>query len=127
MVHTGKSYFLLYVFIRRLRNAEPVAVQVAPSSFLLFTNDGVFRSTASEQWSLWPHEGIWMLSNAEEENWYPIPCFFGHHSGFVVQAAASSKTSWKEWTKEYNGELFVMDLWEDQEFRDLGYKCTLYG
>ncbi|KAI9462581.1 hypothetical protein HD554DRAFT_2316319 [Boletus coccyginus] len=118
----GKSIFVAYAVIERLREKQLVAVETAwgdhPGAYVVFSEHGVGihpRSTL-----LRAHvPDIWAFSDSTALAPIPSPAFLATPHLRIFQTASPNPTHWKCWTKEKQAKLYIMDLWSTEEIEDL--------
>lgn len=115
----------MYAVIERLRERQPVAVQVTwrgrSDAYMLFSNDGVANFDCSD-----PHldvhgPGLWAFSDSTYWAEVPTSAFATTPGVRVFQTASPAEKRWKRWTRERKIKLYVMDLWTVDEIEDLMY------
>ncbi|KAF9219036.1 hypothetical protein BS17DRAFT_790224 [Gyrodon lividus] len=121
----GKSYFLLYALIERLRKRQPVAFQFHPNTYAFFMETSV---TLHSEGSTSPLDdsdlSIWALSDSNAD--ITIPAYAFRTAGVrVFQATSPNARRWKEWTKQASVEPYVMDFWSVEETADLASLLNL--
>ncbi|KAJ7211279.1 hypothetical protein GGX14DRAFT_624105 [Mycena pura] len=125
----GKTTFLLYLLLERLRQKKPTAFQVKEDYFCLFDEKGAaifnVKQMASERL-----RACWALadSNADLEK----PCArFTSRAMVIVQASSPKPSRWKEWLKQLSGDLIVSELPTTLEIaaiaKELKLDATLVG
>ncbi|KAJ8515992.1 hypothetical protein ONZ45_g6672 [Pleurotus djamor] len=125
----GKTLFLIYVLIDRLRSKEPVALQMLPGYYLLFDDRQVTAHPSDDHNPFWKRERewkhpIWMLSNTSDR--VQVPCdAFRFYTGYIVQASSPSEAHWKGWLKERMGFAYVMDVPSPPEMASIAHILNL--
>jgi hypothetical protein len=98
---TGKSFFLLYVLVRKLLAAEPVSYQSKPGTVHCFTAKGAFAHIGDEQ--LLEDETMWHLLDLNNQvSEIPYPTYSG--GGFMILATSPRASRYKEWIKYTGGQ-----------------------
>ncbi|KAH7885728.1 hypothetical protein F5I97DRAFT_1144127 [Phlebopus sp. FC_14] len=115
----GKTAFLIYALVERLRARIPVAFQYYPDTYLLFTEDNVAAYTEDDIGPLRPLPGVWALSDSNQANFLPFSAATMFPMVRVFQATSPATRRWKEWTKQSNIDLYIMDVWRSEELAGL--------
>jgi len=111
---------------------KPVALE-RPYYFLVFRDDGVYRHPLTADPDRLP-TGTWALSDSNNETQWPCTAFLSaanEQIAWIVQTTSPLKKSWKDWSKYYNADMFVMNHISIEEITALGlvrlgfYKCFL--
>ncbi|KAH0832415.1 hypothetical protein J3R83DRAFT_13455 [Lanmaoa asiatica] len=121
-VLAGKTYFLVYVLIERLREHKPVAFEPlhGRSFYALFTDTVVFHSFDDPM----PlhhanHTGdAWALTDSNATVTIPAGVFQRTRMR-IIQTTSPRAHRWKEWSKQYGAERCVMNVWSKKEIEDL--------
>lgn len=120
---TGKSCFIAYAVIERLRKKQPVAVQILPESYnesyALFSEDGVRLHPGHAQEPLRFHKGIWALSDSNPDVTIPAIAFRTTPDVQVFQTTSPKISRWKEWTKQNMITRYIMNAWSSEEIAAL--------
>ncbi|KZW00265.1 hypothetical protein EXIGLDRAFT_167584 [Exidia glandulosa HHB12029] len=105
----GKSEFLIYLLLRRLRDGLPTAIQFRHSHYLIFDEKGgAVRFTGSDLPD--PRlEKCWALADSNDKVETPCVAFRGGVEK-LVQAASPDPSRWKRWVKYHLGYRVVMAL-----------------
>ncbi|KAI9462574.1 hypothetical protein HD554DRAFT_2175900 [Boletus coccyginus] len=119
----GKSIFIAYAVIERLREKQPVAVEIAwggpPGAYVLFSEHGVGIHSHSDP-SLDAYiPDIWAFSDSTASAPIPSTAFLATPNLRIFQTASPDPKNWKRWTKEMQVKLYIMDLWSVEEIEDL--------
>lgn len=121
----GKSCFIAYAVVERLRKKQPVAVQILVESsdecYALFSEDGVKLYSGYAQEPLRFHKGIWALSDSNEGVTIPAFALRKTPDVHVFQTTSPKRERWKEWTKQRGIMRYIMNLWSDEEISALAY------
>jgi hypothetical protein len=112
--------FLLYVLLKCMQEALPVALHIFPTGYYLADDTGVLFHKNSDMDPLDAYEKIWCLSNSTNETRVPPVCFLRSPAAQIIQASSPQKDRWHEWVKELGGGLYIMDTWDEGELALLG-------
>ncbi|KAI9456482.1 hypothetical protein HD554DRAFT_1847843 [Boletus coccyginus] len=117
----GKTFFLVYALVVRLANRQPVAVQfgTAQPIYALFAEDTVAFYSFQETPPLSQHSPMWVLFDSNGDVLSPNPIFCLEEKNRVIMATSPKKDRWKEWSKQSGSQPYVMDIWSEQEVRQL--------
>ena len=129
----GKSFFLLWLLIRRLALGLPTALQISPDCALLFHEDGVCQFTYLEPNEVYgpltsPGPGrIWALVASSRALTQPAGVF-GNGAPFFVIESASPRRSHLQWLQGADSQYFYMKRWSFPEvlqaYVDLPHGCS---
>ncbi|KAF9231135.1 hypothetical protein BU15DRAFT_82778 [Melanogaster broomeanus] len=111
----GKTYFLIYALVERLRKERPTAFQSHPQTYFLFTEKGVTTHSTDDAEPLKLWHGIWALSDSNLVTISPAVVFLEAPSVCTIQATSPDAKHWKEWTKQYKAHRYIMDNWTSEE------------
>ena len=115
----GKTSFLIYTLIERLREHKPVAVQLrAGDSFYAFFAHGTCTLYSLSDPTPLVQDGVWALSDLRAPTTTPLD-IFQDFSAKVVQATSPGVKYWERWSKYRGAQMFVMDIWSEEEIADL--------
>ncbi|OCH84926.1 hypothetical protein OBBRIDRAFT_785530 [Obba rivulosa] len=111
----GKTTFLIDLLIKRLQDKKPTAVQMNSDMFVLFSDRGVeYHSTVGRTYDVLPL-GTWALTDSSEV--VTLPCTpFLQSRATIIQATSPAKHRWKEWGKQHEADLYIMEPWGEGEF-----------
>ncbi|KAF9234972.1 hypothetical protein BU15DRAFT_51971 [Melanogaster broomeanus] len=115
----GKTIFLIYALVERLRRKQPTAFQFEPDMYILFTENGVTTHSANDDEPLTLWNGIWALSDSNNKTIDPAVAFLGLLGVRTIQATSPDSKRWKEWKKQYRAGLYIMDNWTLEELSAL--------
>ncbi|KAF8137496.1 hypothetical protein EV363DRAFT_1395034 [Boletus edulis] len=115
----GKSCFIAYAVIERLRNKQPVAVQIHDESYALFSEAGVSLHSSRDQEPLRTDQGIWAFSDSNADVDIPAFAFRNTPDVKVFQTTSPKIRRWKEWTKQNMITRYIMDVWSSEEITAL--------
>jgi hypothetical protein len=109
---------LLYVLARRLQERQPVAFQIDPFTFYLFSENGVSRHSTNGEFNTFIPIGAWALSDSFED--FRGPCHaFRYRQAHVIYTSSPVSRRWKEWAKQFGAIQYIMDVWEEEELRTM--------
>ncbi|KAF8127211.1 hypothetical protein EV363DRAFT_1346186, partial [Boletus edulis] len=114
----GKSTFLAYSLIERLRERQPVAVQPPWSDeYILFTQNGTSIHNCRDQTLADHGSNLWALCDAKPNFQEPTLAFTraSMREGVRIFLAATAANR----TRGFAG--YFMDLWSIREIEDLGF------
>ena len=116
--------FLFYVLFRCLSARQPVAMEFIDNLYFLFTEQGVHSYKNGIR--LDPTFHVWALSNSSGTFSGPSVAFVmaPEDRVYLIQANSPRRSRWKAWVKEREADVYVMDVWMDDELRSLGYVKT---
>ncbi|KAI9462576.1 hypothetical protein HD554DRAFT_1450554 [Boletus coccyginus] len=118
----GKSVFIAYAVIERLREKQLVAVEIAwgdpPGAYVVFSEHGVGLHPRSTLLRAYVPD-IWAFSDSTALAPIPSPAFLATPHLRIFQTASPDPKRWKRWTVERQVELYIMDLWSVEEIEDL--------
>ncbi|KAG6379458.1 hypothetical protein JVT61DRAFT_11938 [Boletus reticuloceps] len=125
---SGKSTFLAYALIERLREQQPVAVQPSWSDehgeYILFTQNGTSVHKWYDQTPIANHgSNLWLLCDTKENFQGPTLAFARaklKKTGPRIFIAASQANMGRKWAFRESIVVYYMDLWSLQDIRDLG-------
>ncbi|KAG9310138.1 hypothetical protein JVU11DRAFT_9753 [Chiua virens] len=111
----GKTCFIAYAVIERIRKKKPVAVDVtfwekSIERYLLFTAEGV---TLHRSWDTDPlerHPGIWAFSDSDTAVVFPTAAFRHGLGVRTFQVTSPQQVRYKEWTKQSEISHYIMDI-----------------
>ncbi|KAF9237894.1 hypothetical protein BU15DRAFT_75695 [Melanogaster broomeanus] len=121
----GKTFFLIYALVERLRKKQPTAFQYFPSIFLLFTENGVTTHSTDDIQALKVWHGIWALSDSNLDTIWPAIAFRSTPNVCTIQATSPDAKRWKEWRKQHRACLYIMDNWTVEELSALAAVSAL--
>ncbi|KAI9462558.1 hypothetical protein HD554DRAFT_2316305 [Boletus coccyginus] len=125
----GKSIFVAYAVIERLREKQPVAVEIAwgdlPGAYVLFSKHGVGIHDHSDSSLNAYVPDIWPFSDSTVVTPIPTPAFLVAPYLRVFQTIYPAQSCWRHWTKERQVKLYIMDLWTVEEIKDLVFISKL--
>jgi hypothetical protein len=115
----------VYAVIEQLRKRQPVAVQVSwgdrPDAYILLLKDGVTEHECTDL-AIEDHvPDLWAFSDSRLSVQIPTSAFLDTLGVWVFQTTSPAEKRWKNWTKERQVQLYIMDLWSVEEIRDLVY------
>ncbi|KAF9236136.1 hypothetical protein BU15DRAFT_50502 [Melanogaster broomeanus] len=119
----GKTFFLIYALIERLRKKQSTAFQYFPDVYLLFTETGVTAYATNDAEPLVSRHGIWALADSNADTIQPADAF-RRPKIRTIQAASPDTKRWKEWRKQHKARVYIMDNWTKGELSAL---ATLSG
>lgn len=115
----GKTVFLFYVLIRRLKKRIATLFYSPTTHVLLFQEDGTYRFSDLSQ----ADEGtfsfgfdVWFLIDMDK-GLEPPPPVITDASPWPVQAASPNEVRFKSWKKHRQASIFIMDPWSEEEMR----------
>ena len=118
----GKSCFIAYAVVERLRKEQPVAVQVQPEnsaeSYVLFSEKGVSLHSGYSEDPLRSYQGIWAFSDSSPYVNVPAVAFLNADVK-VFQTTSPKISRWKEWTKQKMIRCYIIDVWPPEEISAL--------
>ncbi|KAF9242008.1 hypothetical protein BU15DRAFT_44449 [Melanogaster broomeanus] len=114
----GKTFFLIYALVERLRKELPTAFQFDPDVYLLFTENGVTSHPTNDDEPLALWDEIWALSDSNDMTINPAGAFRSLNIR-VIQATSPDAKRWKEWRKQYKARVYIMDNWTREELSGL--------
>ncbi|KAF9242372.1 hypothetical protein BU15DRAFT_60492 [Melanogaster broomeanus] len=121
----GKTFFLIYALVERLRKKQPTAFQYFHCKYFLFTQNGVTTHSTCDDEPLRSWHGIWALSDSSDATIQPACAFLGVLGVRTIQATYPDFERWKEWTKQHQAGLYIMDNWTLEEFSALATVSAL--
>jgi hypothetical protein len=118
----GKTVFLFYVLFRRLSVGLPTALQVFDDRFFLFTETGASQLDLLAQTASQLPNGTWALADSSEFIEQPCSAFLATplRDVWVIQATSPKRSRWREWSKQREANMYVMDWFYSNELRTLG-------
>ncbi|KAH7886431.1 hypothetical protein F5I97DRAFT_1928284 [Phlebopus sp. FC_14] len=114
----GKTYFLIYLLVERLREHKAVAFQLSSCPFYVLFTENVTVHSIQHSKPL-RHSDVWGLSDSNSLIMTPAPAFLDLPNVRVVQATSPNRNRWKEWSKQYGAGRYVMKVWSIDEIEDL--------
>ncbi|OJA13206.1 hypothetical protein AZE42_11997 [Rhizopogon vesiculosus] len=117
----SKSSFLLYVLVKRMQAALPVAIQTKSDGYFLTNGTGVSFHNIDDSDPLDAHEGIWCLSDSDHDTKTPAHAFCWSLRAWIIQTAPPQSYNFRRWMDKYGGQKYVMGGWEEEEFALLGH------
>ncbi|KAF9228951.1 hypothetical protein BS17DRAFT_215610 [Gyrodon lividus] len=114
----GKTYFLAYALIERLRKKHPVAFELDQNRYALFTGADVTIHSSHSRTPL-EKSDLWALSDSNQFSIIPAWAFQMTPGVRVFQATSPNSSRWKEWSKQHGAEPYIMDVWSTEETADL--------
>jgi hypothetical protein len=120
----GKTCFLFYVLCRRLCAGLPTAFQLNEDEFAFFTENGPVVEKSTSRYPF--PSGTWLLADSNAMVSQPCGAFLRSTIDVLVVQTTSPKVSrWKEWSKQRQARVFVMDWISRDEMIALGYVCCI--
>ncbi|KAG6372598.1 hypothetical protein JVT61DRAFT_7343 [Boletus reticuloceps] len=118
----GKSTFLAYVLIERLRERQPVAIQPPWSDeYILFTQNGTSIHNCRDQTLADHGSNLWALCDAKPNFQQPTLAFTrAMHKGVRIFLATTAANRTVQWAEGEGICGYFMDLWSIREIEDLG-------
>ncbi|KAF8434075.1 hypothetical protein L210DRAFT_3553990 [Boletus edulis BED1] len=123
----GKSTFLVYAIIERLRERQPVAVQVPLSGqkgpYILFTRSGTTIHNHDDPTLHNYGSDLWAFSDIDEYSPQPTKAFrVAPGSDEHIRVFRTSSSANKHWGWSVTSGLcaYIMDLWSFEEIENLG-------
>ncbi|KDQ08300.1 hypothetical protein BOTBODRAFT_59389 [Botryobasidium botryosum FD-172 SS1] len=111
----GKTSFLYFALAKALVAKRPVAFCFRGASSLLFTQAGVEILLDTYDESRLP-QGVLALCDSNSGLFTPPMLFSSKTSpAFVVQAASPQVSRWRGWSKQKDGLVWTMAIWQRQE------------
>ncbi|KAF9230645.1 hypothetical protein BU15DRAFT_83374 [Melanogaster broomeanus] len=105
----GKTFFLVYALVERLRKEQPTAFQFDPDMYFLFTENGITAHPTNDAQPLKLLPGtIWALSDSNEETIQLARAFLCARNARVIQATSPNAERWKEWRKQYMAHIYII-------------------
>jgi len=105
--YLGKSTFLIYLLLYRLKHKLPTAVQLNNTYYSIFDEQGAtFHSTKADDSRL---RECWALTDSNEFVMQPCLAFM-RNAKFIVQTTSPSPERWTKWVKQHDGTWIIMDL-----------------
>lgn len=112
----GKTYFLRYLLIERIRLGLPVAVQIDAHTIILFEGKQPRHLDTRSEVQL-PHD-CWALLDLDLNLVTPCEAFLSSNA-FIIMTSEPATRRWKGFRKQYGADLYIMDVWTDDELRKL--------
>lgn len=125
----GKTYFLIYALIRSLHDRKPVAFCFDASRFLYFDQNGGHSHPYDARVNVNFSPNTLALFDSNPALHTPLEPFVSLRStAYIVQAISASpssayRSSWAEWARQKEAEVWVMDAWHEAEMR--AFRCEL--
>jgi hypothetical protein len=118
----GKTIFLFYLLFRRLSAGLPTALQVFDDRFFLFTETGASEHGLLAKNALHLPNGTWALADSSEFIEKPCSAFLAAplKNVWVIQATSPKRSRWREWSKQRDAKMYVMDWFYSDELGTLG-------
>ena len=118
----GKTIFLFYVLFRRLSAGLPTALQVLDDRFFLFTETDTSEHNLLAKNTLQLPHGTWALAASSEFIEQPCSAFLAAplKKIWVIQATLPKQSRWREWSKQRDAKMYVMDWFYSNELGTLG-------
>ena len=119
-LRSGKTFFLLWILIRRLALGLPTALQINRGYALLFHEDGVSQFTHPEHDGIYaplfsPGPGrIWALVDSNWDLLQPTGAFNTGRPFFVVEATSPYRQR-LQWLSRVDSQYFYMKRWSFSE------------
>jgi hypothetical protein len=108
------------VLIRRLQNKLPTAIQWSPDIFVLFDDQGAhLYGTAGGMRDRLPRDA-WALSDSSASLTQPCNAFM-ESEALLIQTTSPASHRWKAWAEDLDANIFVMDVWTQDEIYALLY------
>lgn len=129
---SGKTIFLIWLFIGHIVLGLPTAIQVDPDDVFLFNEGGTSRF--SNLHNLDSYMGFHFPSNLFARLWVLVDSnldllwlwpIFTYSVAFFVVEALSPGIQCLEWTDKMNTEVFYMRTWTSDEVRQVSVTPTL--
>jgi len=104
---SGKTTFLIYLLLHRLKLRLPTAVQLNDTYYSIFDEQGAtFCSTQADNSRL---QKCWAL--VDSNIFVMQPCLaFVRNAKFIVHTTSPKPERWRGWVKQYGGTWITMDL-----------------
>ncbi len=109
--HLGKTVFLLYLLLYRLRLKCPTAVQFTSDKYIVFKSDGVFvcpMDSSIDHWVMLP-AGCWCLADGNAYVMQPCEPFArADLRTFLITLPSSDR--YKKWATQEEAKTVITDL-----------------
>ena len=107
----------MYLLARLLREKQIVCLQTSLDEFIIFDEGGVTRHTTYS--GIHIPDRVWALSDSVG-NGQMQPCSaFQYSKAHMVHTSSPAQRNWKHWVKQLSANKYVMDMWNEQELRQL--------
>jgi len=116
--------FLLYLLARLLGERKTVALQISARRYVLFTEQGANIYKGDSPSGIPP--GAWVLSDSLGKDEIQPCSAFLFSDAYLVHTSSPAAHIWKDWTKQVDAMMHVMDLWSE-EFKHLLYVRVVYS
>ncbi|VDB92012.1 unnamed protein product [Peniophora sp. CBMAI 1063] len=103
----GKTLFLVYLLLYRLKRRLPTAIQLGGVQYVVFDGRGAVVCRPNE--AECRLQRCWALADSNASVGQPCPAFLGGALR-VIQATLPEASRWKHWAKQKMAMLHVMDL-----------------
>jgi len=105
--YSGKTTFLIYLLLHRLKLKLPTAVQLNDLYYSILDEQGATVYPIQAETSRLRH--CWVLTDS---NVFVVqPCLaFMHNAKFIVQTTSPKPERWRGWVKQYGSTWVIMDL-----------------
>ena len=121
---SGKTCFVAYAVVVQLLEKQSVAVQIpwhdTEREYLLFTSNAITVHDSTEIVPLLGHSGTWAFFDSNNIVLEPTTAFQGPPPYIrVFQTTSPAQSRWKEWTKQHEIGLYIMNLPSIEEVEDV--------
>ncbi|KAG9312715.1 hypothetical protein JVU11DRAFT_7142 [Chiua virens] len=123
----GKTLFNIYILVKRLGEKKAVAMQFMNGQpmYALFQDTARFYSLDNIL-PLYEPPFVWVLCDSNDKVESPSGVFRGEQDRIrIIQTTSPKVSRWKEWTKQHGADIYVMDIWTENEIRQLSAMLEL--
>ncbi|KAG9314788.1 hypothetical protein JVU11DRAFT_3874 [Chiua virens] len=117
------SVYSIYILIRRLEEKQPVALQFPnglPLYALFHDKEAAFHSLDNKDALYTPDTVVWTLCDSNNDVRRPPGLFKGRRDQVrIIRITSPKEERWKQWKKQHDARLYVMDIWTTHEVRGL--------
>ncbi|KAG9316860.1 hypothetical protein JVU11DRAFT_2935 [Chiua virens] len=123
----GKTLFNIYILVKRLGEKKAVAMQFMNGQpmYALFQGMAHFYSLDNIL-PLYEPPFVWVLCDSNDKVESPSGVFRGEQDRIrIIQTTSPKVSRWKEWTKQHGADIYVMDIWTENEIKQLSAMLEL--
>lgn len=103
----------MYILIRRMQEAKPVAIQVDTNEIVLFNSWGPSVLSTNSSSSSHVTIDVWAICDSLSSI-QPCDAFLGSPAS-IIQTTSPSPKHYKAWQKSVGAMPYIMDVWEEHE------------
>ncbi|KAG9310264.1 hypothetical protein JVU11DRAFT_9382 [Chiua virens] len=118
----GKTIFDIYILVRRLGAKQAVVLQFPNGHpcYALFHYEVTYHNITTQNPLANAPTFLWALCDSNHNVQQPAGIFYGKWDKIrIIQTTSPQESRWKAWKKQQGAEIYVMDIWSEDELRNL--------